>query len=149
MEESIDLATCLLRHARGSRCIIVDCLTAWITNLVFADDPKADIRTLFSEGPALYGHRTDLLSILHDLPGEIILVANDLGMSAVAGTALTRFVVDENGRFNQLIAAEAHHVALMVAGCPLWIKRNSASPPSPVGLVSIPVRPARSNGEAL
>src|SRR5512135_1424543 len=59
VEESIALAAILRQHSAHDRCLLVDCLTLWLTNLLLHPDP------------ATFAHeRTALLEALRDLPGK-------------------------------------------------------------------------------
>ena len=63
-----------------------------------------------------------LLTALPLLPGEVILVSNEIGLGVVPMGAVTRFYVDELGRLNQRLAALADNVHLLVAGIPMVVK---------------------------
>ncbi len=39
IEEPIELARVLREHAAPERCLLVDCLTLWLTNLLMLEDP--------------------------------------------------------------------------------------------------------------
>ncbi len=111
VEEPISLAGVLRRHAAADRCVLVDCLTLWLTNLLCLDD-EARLR-----------HEVDaLLEALPTLPGRIIFVSNETGMGVVPLGELTRRYCDEAGRLHQAVAAQCDRVTLTVAGLPLVVK---------------------------
>ncbi len=66
--------------------------------------------------------RPGSLTALPLLPGEVILVSNEIGLGVVPMGAVTRFYVDELGRLNQRLAALADNVHLLVAGIPMVVK---------------------------
>ena len=68
------------------------------------------------------GARQQLLDALSSAPGEIILVANEVGLGIVPMGALSRRFIDEAGRLNQAIAAQADRVLFVVAGLPMALK---------------------------
>ncbi|MGB9671289.1 MAG: bifunctional adenosylcobinamide kinase/adenosylcobinamide-phosphate guanylyltransferase [Halothiobacillaceae bacterium] len=105
------LATTLQSEAAPGRCLIVDCLTLWLTNLMLDPDPDR-----------LEGERTALLEILPHVPGRMILVANEVGLGIVPDNALARRFRDEAGRLNQAIATLCDHVVFVAAGLPLTLK---------------------------
>ncbi|NBA97771.1 bifunctional adenosylcobinamide kinase/adenosylcobinamide-phosphate guanylyltransferase [Pseudomonas sp. R5(2019)] len=111
IEEPLQLARVLREQARPDRCLLVDCLTLWLTNLLMLDDPQ----TLVVE-------RDALLDCLAGLPGEIILVSNETGLGVVPLGELTRRYVDEAGWLHQAIAERCQRVVLTVAGLPLTLK---------------------------
>jgi adenosylcobinamide kinase/adenosylcobinamide-phosphate guanylyltransferase len=111
VEETLHLADTLRRVASADSCVVVDCLTLWLTNLLLAEDA------------ALLARETGaLLDILPTLPGQIILVANEVGLGIVPENALARRFRDEAGRLNQAVAALCERVTFVAAGLPLVLK---------------------------
>ncbi|MEG1040205.1 MAG: bifunctional adenosylcobinamide kinase/adenosylcobinamide-phosphate guanylyltransferase [Pseudomonas sp.] len=111
IEEPRALAQVLRASASADRCLLVDCLTLWLTNLLMLDNPER-----------LVAERTALLECLDTLPGEIILVSNETGLGVVPLGELTRRYVDEAGWLHQAIAERCQRVVLTVAGLPLTLK---------------------------
>jgi len=112
VEEPLALAEALSKEAAPERCLIVDCLTLWLTNLLL--------------GPGLDDERARLLDVLPSLPGRVILVSNEVGWGIVPINELARRFADEQGRLNQQVAVVADRVTLVAAGLPLELK-----PPRP------------------
>ena len=111
-EEPLDLCAALAATDGGGPRL-VDCLTVWLTNVIFADrDPEA-------EGKAL-------AQALAAQAAPVVLVTNEVGWSIVPENALARRFRDEQGRLNQRIAAQADRVELVVAGLPLTLKGDPA-----------------------
>jgi adenosylcobinamide kinase/adenosylcobinamide-phosphate guanylyltransferase len=111
VEEPIALAAALQRHATEGHCVLVDCLTLWLTNLLCLGD-EARLREEIDA----------LLDALPKLPGTIILVSNETGMGVVPLGELTRRYCDEAGRLHQAVAARCDKVIMTVAGLPLVLK---------------------------
>ena len=111
VEEPLALAAALRAHAAPFRCLLVDCLTLWLTNLLCAEDPQR----LQTECAAL-------LTALPGLPGHIILVGNETNMGIMPTGELTRRYCDEAGLLHQELAKRCNHVVLTVAGLPLILK---------------------------
>ncbi|WP_437880610.1 bifunctional adenosylcobinamide kinase/adenosylcobinamide-phosphate guanylyltransferase [Pseudomonas sp. LRF_L74] len=111
VEEAVQLARVLREQASEQRCLLVDCLTLWLTNLLMLDD---DTR--------LQAERDALLASLADLPGRIILVSNETGLGVVPLGELTRRYVDEAGWLHQAIAERSQRVVFTVAGLPMTLK---------------------------
>jgi adenosylcobinamide kinase / adenosylcobinamide-phosphate guanylyltransferase len=59
---------------------------------------------------------------LPQVPGEIILVSNEVGLGIVPMGELTRRFVDEAGRLHQSVAAVSERVLFVAAGLPLVLK---------------------------
>ena len=108
-EEPLDLVGALQRIAQPEIPVLVDCLTLWTSNLLFAE------RDLEAEGDALAG-------CLRGLNGTVIFVANEVGLGIVPDNALARRFRDAAGRLNQKIAAAADRVVFVAAGLPMILK---------------------------
>lgn len=121
-EEPLHLARTLAAEAREKRCLIVDCLTLWLTNVILADQFDGDDGGVIRPGVTLEDERARLLGVLPSLPGTILLVSNEVGQGLVPANPLGRFFVDECGRLNQAIARVSDRVYWMVAGCPMLAK---------------------------
>ncbi|AGL86253.1 MULTISPECIES: bifunctional adenosylcobinamide kinase/adenosylcobinamide-phosphate guanylyltransferase [Pseudomonas] len=111
IEEPLELARVLQESAGEGRCLLVDCLTLWLTNLLMLEDPER-----------LAAEREALLHCVASLPGEIIFVSNETGMGVVPLGELTRRYVDEAGWLHQALAERCQRVVLTVAGLPLTLK---------------------------
>lgn len=111
VEEPLQLARVLREQAAPQRCLLVDCLTLWLTNLLMLDDAAR-----------LAEARDALLKCLPELPGRIILVSNETGLGVVPLGELTRRYVDEAGWLHQAAADRAQRVTFMVAGLPMTLK---------------------------
>jgi adenosylcobinamide kinase / adenosylcobinamide-phosphate guanylyltransferase len=111
VEEPLALARTLSEQAATETCLLVDCLTLWLTNLLMLDD---EVR--------LQHEREALLECLATLPGRIILVSNETGLGVVPLGELTRRYVDEAGWLHQAIAERCQRVVFCVAGLPMVLK---------------------------
>ncbi|HUA81726.1 MAG TPA: bifunctional adenosylcobinamide kinase/adenosylcobinamide-phosphate guanylyltransferase [Dyella sp.] len=111
VEEPLHLADALREHARDDRCILVDCLTLWLSNLLSDADPSCFER-----------ERERLLQALPSLPGGLLMVSNEVGLGIVPMGELTRRFVDEAGRLHQSLAAISERVVFVAAGLPLLLK---------------------------
>lgn len=87
VEEPLYLATLLKSLAAPEKLLLVDCLTLWLSNLLYKD--------------AVLKETQALLDVLPTLPGHVILVSNEVGMGIVPLGELTRRYVDEAGRLHQ------------------------------------------------
>lgn len=123
VEEPVSLAAALKAHAGLDRCLIVDCLTLWLSALTFKGQAGAQMESGASINCELFWReRQALLDVLPTLPGEIILVSNEIGSGVVSENRLARRFADEQGRLNQDIAALCEKVTLSVAGIPLSLR---------------------------
>ena len=123
VEAPLDLAATLRRHAAPDVCLLVDCLTLWLSNLLFSgaaarQAEAGDAVTC----PLFHGELQALVDTLPELPGRVIVVSNEVGWGIVPMAALSRLFADEQGRLNQRVAAVCERVTLVAAGLPLALK---------------------------
>lgn len=111
VEAGQNLAEVLRREASAQRCVLVDCLTLWLTQLL-CDTNETELRREVDA----------LLAVLPTLPGHIILVSNETNMGIVPLGELSRRYCDEAGRLHQQVGALCERVILTVAGLPLIVK---------------------------
>jgi adenosylcobinamide kinase / adenosylcobinamide-phosphate guanylyltransferase len=114
IEEPIRLASVLKESAGAGHCVLVDCLTLWLTNLLMAEDAGL-----------LERERTALLDALPHLPGRIVLVGNETNMGVTPLGALSRRYCDAAGCLHQDLAQVCDRVILTVAGLPHVLKGES------------------------
>lgn len=125
VEEALRLGDAILREARPGRLLLVDCLTLWLTNLMFSSGATyPDVGDIAL--PALFhSERAHLLSALAEIKGsdcDIVLVSNEVGMGIVPFGAISRCFTDEAGRLNQAVAAVCDKAVFVAAGLPLYLK---------------------------
>lgn len=111
VEEPLMLAAVLREHADADGCLLVDCLTLWLTNLLMLNDPAR-----------LAEERDALLECLAELPGRVLLVSNETGLGVVPLGELSRRYVDEAGWLHQALAERCERVVFTVAGLPMILK---------------------------
>jgi adenosylcobinamide kinase/adenosylcobinamide-phosphate guanylyltransferase len=111
VEEPTRLAGVLEEHAAMDRCLLVDCLTLWLSNLLLTSDAGT-----FAQ------ERHALLTTLPHLPGQIIMVTNETGLGITPLGELSRRFCDESGWLHQEIAALCDRVVLTVAGLPHYLR---------------------------
>ena len=113
IESSLKLSNALLESAEDNRCVVVDCLTLWVSNWICKDEEEAFIK-----------EREAFMQALQNSSGKIVLVSNEVGWGIVPDNALSRRFRDTAGRLHQDIAKIAMSVTLVVAGIPMHIKTS-------------------------
>ena len=127
VEEPLDLAGALRPVHNRYDTVLIDCLTLWVSNLLLGRQPGAADDAIEER---ILNTARELLQLVASSGAGWIMVSNEVGLGVVPGSPLGRAYRDLLGRVNQLIAAHARQVYLMVAGLPLQVK--PAGPP-PVG----------------
>lgn len=123
IEAPLQLAAALRRHAAPDTCLLVDCLTLWLSNLFFAGRAARQAEAGAAiDCPLLAGETQALCEALPALPGRVILVSNEVGWGIVPMHPVSRLFADEQGRLNQRVAALGDRVTLVAAGLPLSLK---------------------------
>lgn len=108
LSEPLEL-THALRDSDGGPPRLVDCLTLWVSNLMFAErDPVAEAEAL--------------CALLPTLRSPVIFVTNEVGSGIVPDNALARAFRDAAGLCNQHLAHTCDEVWLCVLGYPLKVK---------------------------
>ncbi len=109
IEEPIQLAKIIKQYDQKDICLLVDCLTLWLSNILFNRQGELQKIRFEQEIKALY----DALSTFS---GQLILVSNEVGLGVVAIDKMTRRFVDEAGFLHQKIALLSDRVVLITAG---------------------------------
>jgi adenosylcobinamide kinase/adenosylcobinamide-phosphate guanylyltransferase len=111
-EEPKELTKLLGKINNSFDCILIDCLTLLVSNLVLAGDKQDLVIKKIKE----------LLFVLGKKKAKIILVSNEVGLGLVPVNKLGREFRDIAGRANQLVANKADEVFFTVSGIALKIK---------------------------
>jgi adenosyl cobinamide kinase/adenosyl cobinamide phosphate guanylyltransferase len=114
VEEPIELSAELLRRRGEVDCALVDCLTLWLSNLM-------------EQGEEAVTKQVDeLIDAMTLLDFHVFFVTNEVGSAIVPDNALARSFRDLVGWANQRMAQVADEVVLMVAGLPVFVKKDGA-----------------------
>lgn len=113
-EEAEDIDTLLGKIGNTFECIIIDCLTLLVSNLMFKKYTPQKIEDKIKQ----------MIVGLKKNKARAILVSNEVGLGIVPPTKLARDFRDIAGKINQIVAQEAGEVILMVSGVPVQIKKR-------------------------
>ena len=112
IEEPLHLGK-ILDNATDKQCVLIDCLTLWLTNALMND--------CWSEV------KSALFTSLNNTSASVFFVSNEVGSGIVPMGELTRQFVDEAGCLHQELAELCEQVSLVVAGLPLSLKNTIES----------------------
>jgi adenosylcobinamide kinase / adenosylcobinamide-phosphate guanylyltransferase len=105
VEEPLTLRA-VLESADPDACLVVDCLTLWVANLVEAGRADDEIEVEATEAARAIAARS----------GETLVVTNEVGLGVVPETPLGRRYRDVLGRVNALFVSMADEALFVVAG---------------------------------
>ncbi|MDA8082468.1 MAG: bifunctional adenosylcobinamide kinase/adenosylcobinamide-phosphate guanylyltransferase [Nitrospiraceae bacterium] len=108
-EEPVKVPELLTGISGSFEVIVVDCLTLWLSNLMFS-------------GRDIGEECGSFVSCIKTSPASLFVVANEVGLGIVPDNGLARQFRDLAGVLNQKVAATADDVFLMAAGIPVKIK---------------------------
>jgi len=111
IEEPIALGAAIDSACVSGQCVLVDCLTLWLTQVLMQEDEAV----LASETQALR-------KAVDQASGELIIISNENSMGIVPLGELTRRYCDEAGLLHQHIASQCDRAILTVAGLPVMLK---------------------------
>ena len=105
VEEPHDVVM-VIRSAPTGALVIVDCITLWVSNLMWRGDTDADVEALARR----------LAEELRSTAAHVVLVTNEVGLGVHPETELGRRYRDLLGRVNQILVAAADRALFMVSG---------------------------------
>jgi len=111
VEEPINLSEVLRDNDNEDCCLLVDCLTLWLSNCLTME-----------ENININQQQDDLIKTITNLKADLILVSNEVGQGIVPMSELGRVFVDESGRLHQKLAQVCNSVVFITAGLPQILK---------------------------
>jgi len=116
-EEPYLIAAALQRIDRKFDAIVVDCVTIWLSNLLLQnEDTTQELESL------ILGEVDRLSAVLKGMTTPVIMVSNEVGMGIVPEHRLGRIFRDLAGQANQILAASADEVQVVISGIPMRLK---------------------------
>ena len=113
VEEPLELTAALLANDGRFSVLLVDCITMWLSNLMFMSEGGASGALLRVAG---------FTESFQSLKTPLVIVTNEVGMGIVPEHPLARSFRDLAGEANEMIAARADEVYVTISGLPLKLK---------------------------
>jgi adenosylcobinamide kinase/adenosylcobinamide-phosphate guanylyltransferase len=110
-------------------CVLVDCLSLWVTNRMLEGARALDLATVARVEEELEAEVARLLAGAGDRSGPLILVTNEVGGGVVPESYLGRAFRDVLGRVNQHASLGASRAWLLVAGRAIELPRADLGTP--------------------
>ena len=103
---------------------MLECVTTLVTNILFAEggDADPDYWDYAALEQAVTQEIAALITACRACPSPVLLVTNEVGLGIVPDNRLARHFRDIAGRVNQMLAAVADEVWLVVSGIGVKIK---------------------------
>ena len=117
LEEPLHLHTAIREQSLNTPCILIDCLSLWVCNLMSYEDESV----LESEIEKLYQQIENISEDL-DNKTQLIFVSNEVSLGVIPFEPFTRKYIDILGKVHQRIASYSDEVYFVVAGIPQKIK---------------------------
>ncbi len=135
IEAPYDLELRLGEAVPDGACVLIDCLSVWLSNEMLRQLAGTEIDVTVPAALANAAEREiserveRLVGWAAARPGQTIVVSNEVGSGLVPPYPVGRLYRDLLGRANQLVAARAGAVYLIVAGIAVDLRRLAAAPP--------------------
>jgi adenosylcobinamide kinase / adenosylcobinamide-phosphate guanylyltransferase len=88
--------------------VLIECVSMWLNNLLYHHVPEVDI--------------LQELEAIMQLPGELVLVHNEVGLGVIPDNPLARQFIDLSGKAAQLMGKYCEQVFFCSAGLKLRMK---------------------------
>jgi len=133
LEAPLHLAEQVRANLGDANVVLVDCITVLTANIFVEatgpyedafDEPKNPYNPAIEQ--AVEEEVEALTACAAELPITMLVVSNEVGMGVVPPYELGRAYRDVLGRANQILAAHADEVYLLVAGIPMAVKGRQA-----------------------
>lgn len=132
VEEPREVAAVLASAGREGGTVLIDCLGFLVANWLNELWPEKDGPEAGHEGPrdpdriaaTVDARMRDLALLARDCPARVIIVSNEVGWGVVPAYPAGRLYRDLLGRANQVMAAAADRVYLVVSGIAVEVKAS-------------------------
>jgi adenosylcobinamide kinase/adenosylcobinamide-phosphate guanylyltransferase len=136
VEAPIALLDALAAEARAGDCVLIDCVTLWVSNVLLSslgDDGSPTASEIESSVRAAVALAEQLARWGGNFDGEAIVVSNEVGGGVVPAYALGRAFRDALGGANRALASRAGRVYHVEAGLAVDLKALGAQPIESLG----------------
>jgi len=113
IEEPCNIKETLEKTNKKAKYIIIDCLTFWISNLIYIEKMKPENIKNKAEEVALF---------LETMDSKTYVITNEVGMGIIPSDPDTRSFRKIAGEVNQIFAKYSSEAYLIVSGIPLKLK---------------------------
>lgn len=119
-EAPYDAAATILEAAKKGEAILFDCLTVYLSNLIYGKDAPEEFNAKYDYA---YKEIAKLLKAAREVDVPVVFVSNEVGAGIVPATPIGREYRDIAGWVNQQVAKEADKVYYVIAGQAVDVKK--------------------------
>ena len=120
-EAPYDAAPVLREAGEKADCILFDCLTIYLSNMLYGKQPLTG--TTADKGVAVFAEMEKLLAAAKESGKTVVFVTDDVSGGIVPANPVAREFRDISGWVNQQVGKAADRVFYVVAGQAVDIKR--------------------------
>ena len=124
LEATLNIGAQITRNIGKVQTVIIDCVTLLVNNVFEQCGEAADASGVEK---TIEVEIKELLDCIEKSKALFIIVSNEVGLGIIPGDRISRLYRDSLGRANQMLAARADEVYLLVAGLPVAIKKPAES----------------------
>ena len=122
IEENYSLENVFTSLPEKPTIVLVDCLTTFLTNRLWADNPELFNNELCDSNINLISEIERTAKLYSQSLHHFIVVSNEVGLGGISPTKIGRIFCDLQGKSNQIFAEFAQAVYFIVSGLPIKIK---------------------------
>jgi len=122
IEEPVNIHKAIDQYSKKASVILVDCLTLWVSNLLFDSFQKNENGKMKNDQAQIDKAVTLLENSLESCQCPVFLVSNEVGAGIVPENKIARQFRDFAGFVNQKMAKNADTVVMTIAGIDVQIK---------------------------
>lgn len=123
LEVSTHVGNGIRKNIACAQLVIIDCITLLVNNIFSKyTGPGGEITEATPLEQEVTDEIRELIACLDHTMASFIIVTNEVGLGLVPVNPMARLYRDLLGKANQLLAARADEVYLLVAGLPVKIK---------------------------
>lgn len=122
LEATLHIGQQIQKNIGRARTVIIDCVTLLVNNVFEQFDENANASSLEK---AVEAEIKQLLDVTAHSDALFIIVSNEVGLGIIPADKVSRLYRDLLGRANQMLAAHADEVYLLVAGLPVAVKKSN------------------------
>jgi adenosylcobinamide kinase/adenosylcobinamide-phosphate guanylyltransferase len=121
LEITTHIGSQITKNTGKAKTVIIDCITLLINNVFQQYEENADPALLEK---AVAAEIQELLDCIQHTKADFIIVTNEVGLGIIPGDKVSRLYRDLLGTANRMLAENVDEVCLMIAGIPVYVKKN-------------------------